>query len=420
MRKGLSRFATLAVLVVMLVAGLVGGVILDRKVFNAFVPPASIPRESVSDFRLMAEAWNTIKAFYIDQKSLSGKKLAYGAIDGMVDSLGDKGHSRFMPPETVNSIKGVIQGQFVGVGIELQTTNNQVTVVAPLDNSPAQAAGVRPGDIIVKVDDHDTTGLSTEQVAKLVQGPAGTPVRLGVLTPSTRITRVLTLKRRNLPIRNVSSQLLPGTSILHVRISSFSHGAAQDLKSALKQVQEAKNGKPRGIILDLRSNPGGLLEEAVSVASQFVAEGAIVRVKGPKNETKQLDAEPGSIAPTIPMIILVDEGTASAAEIVSGALQDRKRARLVGERTVGTGTVLRQFSLSDGSAILLATYEWMTPSGRVVWHTGIRPDIEVALSPEANPLSPRAERTMTAAELRASSDKQLLTALHLLETGESK
>lgn len=413
-----TRFSSpiiLGILAAVLVAGLVTGVILDRTVLNSFVPPARIPKESIPDFRLMAEAWNTIKGFYVDQKSLSDKELAYGAIGGMVDSLGDKGHSRFMSPEMVNNMKGVIKGQFVGVGIELQTADNRVTVVAPLDNSPAQEAGVRPGDIIVRVNDKDVEGLSTEQVAKLVRGPAGTFVRLSILTPSTGLTRALNLKRRNLPIRNVSSQLLPGTKIVHMRISSFSNGAARDLRDAFKELQGTGREKPTGLILDLRSNPGGLLEEAVSVASQFVSDGVVARVKGPGNETKQLDAEPGGLALTIPSVVLIDEGTASAAEIVAGALQDRKRAILVGEKTVGTGTVLRQFFLSDGSAILLATYEWMTPTGRTVWHNGIKPDVQVALTTEDKPLLPAKTRGMTAIDLRASSDKQLLTALRLLE-----
>jgi carboxyl-terminal processing protease len=196
-----------------------------------------------------------------------------------------------------------------------------------------------------------------------------------------------------------------------VRIASFSKGVGEDLRKVLKSLQPEK---PTGIILDLRNNPGGLLEEAVETASQFLGSGNVLQEKNARGEVTPVRVRSGGLALVIPMVVLINGGTASAAEIVAGALQDARRATLVGEKTFGTGTVLSPFPLSDGSALLLAVEEWLTPAGQVIWHKGISPDITVLLPPEVRPLFPEAEKEMTAAELRESKDGQLLRALDLL------
>jgi carboxyl-terminal processing protease len=208
--------------------------------------------------------------------------------------------------------------------------------------------------------------------------------------------------------------MIPGTKIAHLRLAAFSQGVTKDLQNSLKQINDQG---AQGIILDLRNNPGGLLDEAVGVTSQFVGSGDALRVKNAQGQEQAIPVKPGGLAVNIPLVVLVNQGTGSAAEIVAGAIQDAHRAQLVGETTFGTGTVLNQFQLSDGSQLLLATEEWLTPSGRVIWHKGITPDQAVTLSTDAQPLSPKAEQSMSATDLQKSNDTQLLKALQMLTGG---
>jgi carboxyl-terminal processing protease len=244
-----------------------------------------------------------------------------------------------------------------------------------------------------------------------ILGPAGTQVTLTILNPQTGNTRDVTLERAKITIDNVTWQRLPGTTIAHVRITAFNQGVAQDLAETLDEIQRQEL---TGVILDLRSDPGGLLGEAVETASQFLEGGNVLLEKDAQGQITSVPVQPGGQAVDIPVVVLVDQGTASAAEIVAGALQDAGRATVVGETTFGTGTVLQEFPLSDGSVLLLAVQEWLTPKGRVIWHQGLDPDITVALPSDAEPLLPLTERDLTAEQLRDSGDAQLLRALDLL------
>jgi carboxyl-terminal processing protease len=261
------------------------------------------------------------------------------------------------------------------------------------------------------VDGENVARLPIDQVVSRILGPAGTSVTLTILTPGTEQTRDVTLLRAHITLQNVTWQRLPGTQIAHVRIVAFSEGVTEDLKKALGELE--RQGMT-GIILDLRSNPGGLLSEAVGTASQFLEGGNVLLEKDAQGETRPVPVVDGGLAPNLPLVVLIDPGTASAAEIVSGALQDTGRAKLVGETTFGTGTVLNEFSLSDGSALLLATEEWLTPKGRLIWHNGIVPDVQVTLSQGTSPLLPEAEAGMTSEQVQNSGDAQLLRALELL------
>jgi carboxyl-terminal processing protease len=199
--------------------------------------------------------------------------------------------------------------------------------------------------------------------------------------------------------------------VVHVRIAGFSQGVTNDLRQALTALEQ--QGLTH-IVLDLRNNPGGLLNEAVATASQFLSSGTVLLVRDAHGTTTPVPVQKHGVAPGLPLVVLINQGTASAAEIVAGALQDAHRAVLVGETTFGTGTVLKPFPLSDGSALMLAIEEWLTPHGRVIWHQGIAPDVVVALTPPATPLLPDTERTITAAQLQASDDRQLLHAVDLV------
>ena len=395
-----------------LILGLVAGAILGSQVLGAFTPSEKIPADAAPNFRLMAEAWNTIQNAYVDRKAVNPQLLAYGAISGMVNSLGDTGHSRFLSPMMVQQERNLSRGLLEGIGAEVQMKNNQLVIVAPIDDSPAQRAGLQSGDIILKVNGEEVGGLPLEQAVGLILGPSGSTVNLTIFSPRTGRTLNLSIVRARITLHNVKWQRLPGTKTAHVRIASFSKGVGEDLRKVLKSLPEEELTE---LILDLRNNPGGLLEEAVETASQFLGSGNVLLEKNAKGEVTPVSVRPGGVALAIPMVVLINGGTASAPEIVAGALRDAHRATLVGEKTFGTGTVLSPFPLSDGSAVLLAVEEWLTPAGQVIWHKGISPDIPVLLPPEVRPLFPEAEKKMTAVGLRESKDEQLLRALDLLD-----
>jgi carboxyl-terminal processing protease len=403
--------------------GLLGGILFQREVLSRFLSSDVIPSNAASDFGLMAEAWNAIEQVYVDRSAVKPKAMTYGAIEGMVDALGDTGHSRFLTPDMARIEHDYSQGRLIGIGAELQVRAGHVVIVAPLDNSPAQRAGLKPGDIIVKVDGKEIAGLPLAEVVERITGPAGTQVTLTVVDPRDDQKRDFVLRRAKIVLHNVTWQRLPGTSIADVRIAAFSQGVSDALRQTLTQVQDAGL---KSIILDLRNNAGGLLKQAVETASLFLSSGNVLLEKNAAGKTTAVPVDRTLPTTPLPMVVLINAGTASAAEIVAGALQDARRAQLLGQTTFGTGTVLGEFRLSDGSMLLLAVQEWLTPSGQTIWHKGITPTISVALPADVGPLFPSAERDMTMEQIRASGDAQLLRAIELLTssspepTGSSK
>jgi carboxyl-terminal processing protease len=380
-------------------------------VLAAFTVPNTIPPEADSNFKLMAKAWNTIHRFYVDRKAVDPQQMTYGAISGMVDALGDTGHSRFLTPDMVRQERNSAKGRLEGIGAEIQMKNGQPVIVAPIDGSPAQRAGLRPGDIILKVNNEETLGLPLSQVVERIWGPAGSSVNLTILNPNIGMTKNLMIIRARIALQSVTWQRLPDTSVAHLRIVTFSQGVSEALRKALLNIQaEGLNS----LILDLRNSPGGLYDEAVSTASQFLGSGNVLLEKDAGGRITPVAVRSGGIALTNPMVVLINGGTSSGAEIVAGALQDSHRAKLVGEKTFGTGTVLETFSLSDGSALMLATKEWLTPAGHVIWHQGISPDVLVSLPPEVIPVVPATEGRMPPSQLRTSGDEQLLRALDMV------
>ena len=441
-----------------LCGGLAGGVVLDRQVLNRPTkvaqvpthaaptrqPTATVPLSTPTDappgaptleptpteeptseppaltgtdlnLDLISEAWQAIQQHYVDRSAIDGLKLTYGAIAGMVNALGDTGHSRFTTAEAYKSEMNSLQGSnsFEGIGVYVESRNGQMVVVTPIDGTPAQKAGILPGDIIEKVNGEDISGMAIEQVIPKILGPAGTKVTLTILTPSTNLEKEITVTRAKITVKNVTWQALPGTTIAHLRITQFSNGSTDDLKKALAEIK-AQN--MTGVILDLRNNPGGLVSEAVGVTSQFLADGNVYLEKDAAGKVKKIPVTKGGTGTKIPLVVLVNRGSASASEITTGAIQDAGRGKVVGETTFGTGTVLTTFPLSDGSVLTLAIREWMTPKSRVIWHKGLTPDEEVKLELNAQGLTPEGERTMSAADLQASKDKQLLRAIELLKT----
>jgi carboxyl-terminal processing protease len=420
--KVFRAIGLLFIIILALAIGFSAGIIADRQ---AFLPvtglrspfqaaSAATPVPGTLNLDLLQEAYRIIERNYADRQTLQTTNLTYGALTGMVDSLGDTGHSRFMPPDVVASEARQIQGEFDGIGALLNVNKDgNPVILAPFDGSPAQKAGLRPGDIIQEVNGVDVSHAALSEVVQRVIGPAGTNVTLTIRDPQTNQMRKVTITRAKIVIKNVTWQMLPGTSIAHVRIASFSNNVTDDL---IKAIGEAQAQGAKGILLDMRNNPGGLLNEAVGVVSQFLANGNVLQTKDAQGKVSNLPIKSGGKATKIPMVVLINEGSASAAEITAGALQDYGRAQLVGQKTFGTGTVLSQFNLPDGSAILLATELWLTPKGRVIWHQGIAPDVTVDLATGVLPSFPEGERSMTAQELQNTTDAQLKKGLELLQS----
>ena len=390
--------------------------ILSHKCFSEFTPSREIPPEAASDFALMAEAWNTIQKVYVDRTALKPLTIAHGAIGGMVDSLGDFGHSSFMTKDMIKEEREFAEGRYKGVGLELRLEKGNALIVAPLDGSPAQKAGLRSGEIITKVDGKSLIGLNLIQIVKLILGPSGTRVTLTIFDPATDSSSDVTLTRATINMENVRWKHLPGTAIAQLRIAALSNGVTDALAKALYRIRA---GGMKGIILDLRDDPGGLLDEAVGCTSQFLKDGDVLLEKNSAGDIRKVSVRHQFEATRLPLVVLVNEGTASAAEIMAGAIQDAGRAKLVGKKTFGTGTVLQQFDLSDGSALMLAVEEWLTPKGHSIWHQGISPDFDVGLPAGVRPLLPDLETGLTPAKLEASRDDQLLKAIRML-SGEQK
>lgn len=396
--------------------GLLGGVLLDRYLLVSIFPLNAPPTGQEPSLELISEAWGKIQEVYVDRSALDAATLTYGAISGMVDALGDTGHSRFLDPKMVASEREQMQGSFEGVGIEVQIRQEQVIIVAPLDDSPAQKAGLQAGERILQVDGRDVTGLPLSEVSKAIRGPAGTTVTLTLVSPESGQMRQVTLTRARVAIRNVSWAIVEGSGIAHLRVAAFSRGVSAETKKALQEIIRAK---PKAIILDLRNNPGGLLDEAVEVASQFLSEGNVLLRKDAEGKIETEAVVRGGLATDIPLVVLINLGTASGSEITAGAIQDAKRGQLVGEKTFGTGTVLREFTLSDGSAMLLAIEEWLTPNGRAIWKQGLEPDETASLPLNVAPVYPSSGRALTVEQIRTLGDTQLLRAIELA-VGESR
>jgi carboxyl-terminal processing protease len=412
----LQAFALILLLVVAIGAGFIAGTVATSQgliPMTGFSAGSGEGSADTLDVELLRQADNTIRNNYADRETLEGTNLTYSAIGGMVDSLGDTGHSRFLTPEMVRAERQAIQGEYEGIGalLNVNEAGNPV-ILAPMDGSPAQNAGLRAGDIILEVDGHDVSQAELTEVVQRVMGPAGTDVTLTLRRPEDDQIRDVTITRARIEVQNVTWQMLPETDIALVRIAAFSQNVSNDLVRAL---EEAQAQGARGIILDLRNNPGGLLNESISVVSQFIAEGNALQIRDAQGRTRSIPVQRGGAATQIPMVALINEGSASAAEITAGALQDYNRATLVGQKTFGTGTVLNQFRLSDGSALLLATELWLTPEGRAIWHEGIAPDVEVELPVDTTPTIPTGLREATAEDIRNLDDTQLLRALELMQ-----
>jgi carboxyl-terminal processing protease len=371
-------------------------------------PGATVPPFAPANIGILWDALKVIQDHFVRRSQLNPTDLAYGAINGLVDALGDPGHTTFLTPDQVKSENEALSGQIIGVGVFLGVTGGAPFIQSVISGSPAARAGILPGDRLIAIDGTSAENLSLEEIARLVRGEEGTQVTLTVIHAHGNAPLNITVTRSRINVPAVTWVMLPGTQIADIRINQFSAGTTDQVVTALRGARQAG---ARGIVLDLRNNPGGYVDDAVGVASQFL-EGGNVYIRRTADGTQiPVAVKPGGIATTLPLVVLIDYGSASSAEITAGALQDAKRGPLVGTRTYGTGTVLNTFNLPDGSAVRVGVEEWLTPAGRAIFPNGITPDQEVDLVGDTPPLEPDTIRAMTADELQASADVQLLRAI---------
>ncbi len=410
--RGLAGFLVLAIVAA---GGFLAGVGYARGALSTGTSLSSgPPADARSEIGLLYQAWNLVDQHYVDRAALNPTNLTYGAIRGLVQALGDTGHSDFLTPQEYAALSSDLSGQYQGIGVEISIKTEGPAIVSVFDGSPAQKAGLRAGDLILAVNGKDVSNESFDALASQLRGPAGSTVRVRVLDPGATSSREVTVTRAPITVPNVTWAMIPGTHFADVRLEQFATHAAAELASALKAAEAAG---AKGIVLDLRGDPGGYVSEAVGAASQFLPAGDVVFIQrdaaGKETTSK---ATSGGVATRIPMVVLVDDGTASAAEILAGALQDNGRAQVVGQKTFGTGTVLETYELSDGSRVRIGVAEWLTPKGHQIWHKGIQPNVVVALPSTASPLSPSDLTGMTAAQLASSGDTQLLKGVSLLSS----
>ena len=370
------------------------------------------PTSGSTNFGLIKEAWDILHTKYVGADTLDDKALIYGAINGMTEAVGDTGHTSFMTPEQRTARSNDLSGKFVGIGVRVDVAKDGLPlIIGVFKDSPAEKAGIVAGDEIVAVDGKSATGQAMSDVISWVRGEAGTTVVVTVRTGATGTPRDVSMVRADVAIDPVSWTLVPGTKTALIRLDQFSAGAADDLKGVLGEVRTA--GADR-LILDLRDNPGGYVNEADAVASQFLKSGLVFIERGADGKETKHEVQPGGLATDLPLVVLVDAGTASSSEIVTGALQDAGRAEIVGVKTYGTGTVLGEFPLSDNSALRVGTVEWLTPSGRRIWHEGITPDVVVERASDVAAVVPDAVSKMTATQVAALTDPQLARGLSLV------
>ena len=348
------------------------------------------------DFDVFWEAWQILKDKYVETGKLDNQDLVYGAVSGLVNSLKDP-HSVFMPPTDAKKFGEDISGEFSGVGMEIGIRNNQLVVIAPLKGTPAEKAGILAGDKIFEVNSTSTEGLSVDEAVKLIRGPKGTKVILMVMRDSFEKPKEIEVIRDVIQIPTVDFEVKEGDIAYFHLYNFYENAPSLFYQSAIK----AALSSPKGIILDLRNNPGGYLEASVNIAGWFLDRGdLVVSEEFASGQKQEFKAYGSGFFKNTPMVVLINEGSASASEILAGALKDNKGVKLIGEKSFGKGTVQELASLRDGSQIKITVAHWLMPKGQLIEKNGIIPDYEVDITEE---------------DLKNKKDPQLEKAVEILK-----
>ena len=322
------------------------------------------------DFELFWQVWDKVKTNHVDQ-TITDVELFYGALEGLVAATEDP-YSVFLPPEPADEFVQALEGEeFSGIGAEIGVRTDQLTVVAPLPDSPAENAGILAGDIILAIDSKSTAGISVEEAVKQIRGEKGTVVVLTIVHKNEQLPQDISITRGDIKVPTILWEMLDG-NLAHIRVSHFNQNTWREFDGVTREVLRSR---PSGIILDLRNNPGGYLDTAVAVASEWVPDGAIVKERLYDGSERVHKTTGSHRFKNIPTIVLINQGSASGSEIVAGALQDYKKATLVGETSFGKGSVQDFEVFSDKSALKLTIAKWYTPNDRAIDQTGIEPDI---------------------------------------------
>jgi carboxyl-terminal processing protease len=355
---------------------------------------STTPDELKTLFTPFWEAWNIVHDDYVDQP-VDNTALMQGAIRGMMEALGDQ-HSTYMDPQTYQSANDSLAGEYEGIGAWVDTTADYLTIISPIPGSPAESVGLKPGDKIIAIDSEDMTGIDAELVRQRVLGPAGSKVVLTIAREGESDPLDFTITREKIVVKSASGEMLEN-DIGYVQITTFGDKTTSELRATLKDLM-AQN--PKGLIIDLRNNGGGYLQTAVEVASEFIGDGVVLYEQYGDGQRTTYQALKNGQATEIPLVVLINEGTASASEIVAGAIQDYGRGELVGVTSYGKGSVQNWVPLSNNQgAVRVTIAKWLTPDERTISGEGLQPDVEVEITNE---------------ELQAGQDPQLDKAVEVL------
>lgn len=368
---------------------------LDKKDYNVQFVNSKPPKEIKIDFKLFWDTWDLVSRLYLDKSAIDPNKLFYGAISGMVSAIGDP-YTVFLPPEQQKSSKEELNGSFEGVGIQLGfNKEKRLVVVAPLSGTPAEKAGIKPQDLIVEIDDKDTTSMTLPEAVKLIRGPKGSQVTLEIFREGEEETRTFTLTRDTIVVKSVELSFKnteTGKEVAIIKLSRFGERTKEEWEEAISDVISKD---PQALILDVRNNPGGFLEGAVFIASEFLESGDIVIQENAKKERSPFGVNRTGRLLDKQMVVLINKGSASASEIVAGALRDRDRAKLVGEKTFGKGTIQEAQDLPGGTGIHITVAKWLTPNGGWVNDTqGLEPDVKIEEDKEDSTRDPQLEKAL--------------------------
>lgn len=406
---------TIVVLALMIFAGGVGFWFGQQKIqasFKNFKPQVKIERNTPPgkenvDFNLFWQVWDTLEASYLDKKALDPTQMVYGAISGMVSALGDP-YTVFLPPQAQKQTQEELSGTFQGVGMQLGYKNSQLAVIAPLKGTPADKAGVKAGDLILKIRDEKqgvnktTDGMSLPEAVSLIRGPRGTSVFLTFMREGKSEPWEVELRREDIVVKSVELDFKD--KIADLRLLRFGERTPQEWDDAVKQITDkVSKGEVKGVVFDLRNDPGGFLQGAIYIASEFLPDGTIVKQENAGSKgTESFSVNRKGRLINIPLVVLINQGSASASEIVAGVLQERGRAKVVGEKSFGKGTIQEAQDLPDGSGLHITIARWLLPSGKSIDKEGIKPDFEVI-------------RQLTEDEKDSTKDLQLEKAMELLK-----
>lgn len=410
----IGAFRTTLILFIVVVLSVMGGywygtnkVALDWKNYKPTLhvqgkePP---PNTTTLDLSLFWVVLDKLKNNYYDQSVIDPQKMVNGAISGMVESLDDP-YTVYLPPQQNSDFKQNLSGKFEGIGAELGMDGKQIIVVAPLEGSPAEKAGVKPGDAIMKVDNQPTFGWTLNQAVEKIKGPKGTTVTLSIVHKGNDKLQDVKITRDEIQMKSVALQVKklkdvtnsndskilsahPDDTVAYIRLSQFGDDTNKEWVGLINElVLKQKTENVKGLVLDLRNNPGGYLTDAVFIASEFLQQGDVVVMQDDgKSERVSLPTSRKGLLPTLPLVVLINKGSASAAEIVSGALRDHNRAVLVGETSFGKGTIQQAEDLGNSAGLHITIAKWLTPNGTWVGNgkngKGLTPDVSIALDPK--------------------------------------